>query len=68
MKRHIHLLCHGSLCHPVKMVWLWNALAAHGSLQLYCWFAHAFVSRNPAHHPKTYLEEGGVEMSVTHRQ
>lgn len=26
------LLCHGSLCHPVKMGLLWNALAAHGKL------------------------------------
>lgn len=26
------LLCHGSLCHPVKMSLLWNALAAQGKL------------------------------------
>lgn len=28
----MYLLCHGSLCHPVKMGLLWKALAAHGKL------------------------------------
>lgn len=59
MKRHILLLCHGSLCHPVKMGLLWNGLAAHG--KPLCWFSHAFDSRNPARRPKSYLEEGGGE-------
>lgn len=34
MKRDVHLVCHGSLCHPVMMVWMWNAAAVHGNLQL----------------------------------